>query len=432
MLENIIVFCDKPSDMKLFHYLKPLSPVLSQIGDENVRVLPNRSKLPSDCADGFGPLLEYDRADYYFCYHDVPFLVIEMTEHGYTGDMCMQRFARIAKAAEMKIPFISFAPLARTRYDELGGGAPSARRVSANMYRGFVRLTEIFSTPVVAVPWGVGENGIPLVLVRDDPARTGIAELFSLIDGLFSNHLSEMVSGKSILNAQEIQPYLEQTRRLSQRKNVRESEVQKEKLPFEAIENILCDPQNTYRLVPAGYFYRGKRAKLLAKACIDASVIRWAVLPSESVISIEAFLSKANEFFSDKPWFYYYSGYQWRSEPNIGIVTNLDFIKCRSKKGKTVYDRDQLLCVHWPRIFWDEASPVRQQLMGLLDTPQAPILQSRFRKAYCKKSTRGDTKVFGAWSDQTTVARVFRDVCDLVILNDAVIVGNKWRGCFEN
>ena len=150
------------------------------------------------------------------------------------------------------------------------------------------------------------------------------------------------------------------------------------------------------------------------------------------MISIEAFLSKANEFFSDKPWFYYYSGYQWRSEPNIGIVTNLDFIKCRSKKGKTVYDRDQLLCVHWPRIFWDEASPVRQQLMGLLDTPQAPILQSRFRKAYCKKSTRGDTKVFGAWSDQTTVARVFRDVCDLVILNDAVIVGNKWRGCFEN
>ena len=101
MLENIIVFCDKPTDMKLFHYLKPLSPVLSQIGDENVRVLPNRSKLPSDCADGFGPLLEYDRADYYFCYHDVPFLVIEMTEHGYTGDMCMQLFSRIAKAEEM-------------------------------------------------------------------------------------------------------------------------------------------------------------------------------------------------------------------------------------------------------------------------------------------------------------------------------------------
>jgi len=362
-----------------------------------------------------------------------------MTEHGYTGDMCMQRFARIAKTAEMKIPFIYFAPLARTRYDELDGDVPSARHVSANMYRGFVRLTEIFSTPVVAVPWGVGKNGIPLVLGRDDPARTGVAELFNLVDGLFLNHLSEMVSGKSILNAQEIQPYLEKTRHLSQRENVRESEVQKENLRFEAIENILRNPQNTYRLVPVEYFYRGKSFKLLAKACIDASVIRWAVLPSGSVISIEAFLSKANELFSDKPWFYYYSGYQWRSEPNVGIVTNLDIIKCRSKEGKTVYDRDQLLCVHWPRIFWDKSSPIRLQLMQSLNTPHSPLLQALSNEAYHKTGERpntgiihGGTNVFGAWSGRATVARIYRDVCDLIILNDAVVLGNKWRNYFEN
>ena len=156
------------------------------------------------------------------------------------------------------------------------------------------------------------------------------------------------------------------------------------------------------------------------------------------MISIDAFLPRAERLFSAKSWFYFYSGYQWRSEPNVGIVTNLDFIKCRTRRGKTVYDRDQLLCVHWPRIFWDHASPVRAQLTQQLNAPRSPLLTRLSEEAYRETGItpnvgiiRGSGKTFGAWSDRATVARIYRDVCDLIILNDAVILGNKWGDFIE-
>lgn len=439
MTEDIIVFCDKPTDVKLFNLLKRLSPILAKIKDSNVKVLPNRKSLPGRYGGGFGHLLDYDRADYYFCYDSRPFFVIEMTEHGYTGDQCMQRFARIAKTAEMGVPFVYFAPLSRTRYDELDSDTPSSRNVSADMYKGFVRLTELFNTPVIAVPWAVGENGIPLILGRDDPERTGIAELFRLIDGLFANHFAELISGQSILAAKELRPYLELTKRLSLRKNVRESDVRKEQLTFQEIADVIRAPQNTYRLMPKTYFYKGKSVKLLAKMCIDCADIRTVILPDGSELPVEQFLEKAGHVFRKTHWLYFYSGYQWRSEPNVGVVTNIDIIKCRSGNGKTIYDRDQLLCVHWPRIFWDKDSPARAAMQRALAAPKSPELERLAEEAYHATGKmpnigiiRNSPRVFGVWSDRATVARIYRDVCDLIILNDALIVGNKWGGCFED
>ncbi len=435
MNREIVVFCDKPTDAKLFNYLKGISPVLSQIPGQNVRVLPDRRALPPEYVKGFGELLDYDRADYYFCFREKPFLVVEMTEHGYTGDQCMQRFARIVKTAEMRIPFLYFAPTSRTRYDELDDASPSFRNVSADMYEGFVRLTEIFETPVIALPWGTGENGIPLILGQDDPDRTGISTLFGLIDSLVCSHFDEMVSGETIAHAAEIQPFIEATRALSLRKNVYGSEVKIPNLSFGVIENLILNPQKTFDMVPREYFYKGKAFKLLAFMSIEFSRITKAILPDNTEIPIAEFIRRCSPSFAACPWLYYYSGYQWRSEPNVGIVTNIDINMCRTQYGRTIFDRKQLLCVHWPRIFWDSDSPVRKQLLREAACPKtSPVLgpMARAAQAYSGKTPnldiiRGGSKVFGAWSDRATVARIYRKVCDLVILNDAVIVGNKWR-----
>lgn len=434
MNNEIVVFCDKPSDAKLFNYLKGISPTLSTIEEKNVRVLPNRNALPLEYVKGFGQLLDYDRADYYFCFHGKPFLVLEMTEHGYTGDQCMQRFARIAKTAEMGIPFIYFAPTSRTRYDELDVENPSFRNVSADMYEGFVRLTEIYQSPVVAVPWGTGENGIPLILGQDDPEHTGISTLFQLIDSLLCHHFEEMVKGNTIVHAAEIQPFITATKALSLRKNVQESEVKISNIPFSTIANLIRNPQNTFGLIPREYFYKGKSFKLLALMSIELSNITKAILPDNTEIPIESFIKRFSPEFDNHAWLYFYSGYQWRSEPNVGIVTNIDINMCRTQYGKTIFDRKQLLCVHWPRIFWEKNSGIRNQLLREVADPHTSTMLKTLTRAaqeYSGKTPnmgiiKGGSKVFGAWSDRATVARIYRSVCDLVILNDAVIVGDKW------
>lgn len=434
MFKDIKIYCDKPTDAKLLKFLKHYSTSLSKIPDINIDVLPDRKSLTSQLISGFGELLNYDRADFYFCYKGYPFFVIEMTEHGYTGDNCLQRFARITKTAEMRIPFIYFAPTSRTRYDELSNENPSYRNVSSDLYLGFTRLSEIYSTPVIAVEWKTGSNGIPLVLGADAPNDTGIAELFLLIDDLFENYLNDLIEHKSILNVPEIKKYIELTNELSLRENVRDSEVRYEYIDFNNIVLIINKTSKMFNIIPKEYFFKGKSHKLLALMAIKKSKITKAILPNNKEISIKEFFELYGKKFEEYKWLYYYSGYQWRSEPNVGIVMNIDITCCRKKDGKTIFDRDQLICVHWPRIFWDKNSKTRDTLLNQLSNKNS---DSEFNKLVKEaEEFKGNSvninfiqesvKAFGSWNDKATVARIYRDACDLVILNDAIIVGNKW------
>ncbi|WP_270573708.1 hypothetical protein [Candidatus Collinsella stercoripullorum] len=435
MLSNITVLCDKPTDAKLFNYLKKSNTELAKIPDSQVKVLPKLGSIQSPYREHLEPLLQFDRADYYFCLNGKPLVVVEVTEHGYTGDNCLQRFARIAKTAEVGVPFIYFAPVARTRYDELDNRNASYRNVNSDMYRGFVKLTKIYSVPVVAVPWKTGGNGIPLILGADDPKITGIEDLFNLVASLLVNHAKELYEGRSVLKCHELQKHLDYTAELAKNQNVRDSEVKHERLPFESIERLIERPSDRSILMPREYFFKGKAHKLLALMSLDHSSIKKCILPDNSSISLDEMFERYRERFSAKPWLYYYSGYQWRTEPNVGIVTNIDYVNCRSESGATVRDRNQFLCVHWPRIFWDKNSAVREMLLKdtaqvgssrLLEALSNEMEVSTGNKPNLRVISSGP-KVFGAWNDRVTVARIFRDTCDLVVLNDAVILGNMWE-----
>ena len=357
-----------------------------------------------------------------------------MTEHGYTGDNCLQRFARIAKTAERGIPFIYFAPVARTRYDELGRASASYRNVNSDMYRGFLRLTEIYSVPVVAASWNTGPDGIPLVLASEPPRKTGIEQLFNLVASLLVNHTDDLLFGRPVLHCAELEDSLHFTRDLAERNNVRESEVRYEGIYFSEIKNTIYDPSDRSVLMPRGYFFKGKAHKLFALMSLDASSIKRCILPDDSEITIEQMLDRYEQDFSQKKWLYYFSGYEWRSEPNVGIVTNIDYVYCRDSNGKTVSDRTQLLCVHWPRVFWNKQSHVRQQLLDDIQNKNSSTLLRGLAEEAVRTTHNtpnlailpSGNKVFGAWSNRSTVARVFRDLCDLIILNDVVILGNKW------
>ncbi|WP_394513099.1 hypothetical protein [Priestia aryabhattai] len=442
-LNDVVVLCDKPSDEKIFKQMQRHSTNLKEI--QGVEVLPLQWKkhLPDEYIEGMAPLLQFDRADYYFCYKGYPFLVLEMTEHGYTGDQCLQRFARISKTAEKQIPFIYFAPHSRTRFDELHQDKPSYRNVSSDLFSGFVKLMDIYDSPVVTLGWKTNDRGIPMKLAANSPEETGLKDLIELLDNLLSERLEEMINKSSINETESLKPHIQKTIELSEKSNVGKSEVRISGFSYSNVLDIVSDPLESLKYIPREYFMKGKSHKLITLMCVENSRINKLVLPNGQIIRFngkEELDSLLPDSLKQKPWLFYHSGYQWRSEPNVGIVTNIDINHCRSLNGKTTKDRDNLLVVHWPRVFFERTSTLRLSMLDSLGNNEesAPFMQLVAEKAALGRGRQNGEKfiqvtgkAIGAWNERATVARVYRDTCDLLILNDAIVLGNMWAEEFK-
>jgi hypothetical protein len=395
---RIEIWCDKASDVQLMQNLKELSPVLNQVTSIKVlpsyRVATSQERLIDDPFSRVWPLIEYDRPDYIFCYDRQPFLIVELTEHGYTGDNPLQRFSRIARAAECQVPFIYFSPFARTRYDEieLTDEETSSRKVSARLYQGFVRLSEIYGVPIIAVEWPVNKRGLPSkppTVASQEAIKAAMREIFgslmNLIEGILTRHLNDILKGQNILESQLLTPHLETTRSLAGRENTRQSDIRIPNVPYESILSLLTDPKMIFDYLPRQYFHKGKEQKLVALLAIEHSHIEHLHTLNGNMLAcprdrkaIERILSQ--EFFR-KRWTVLFSGYEWRSTPNNGILVNTDIILCRSQKGRTPRDRDQFLVVVWPRVFWNRDSESRRLLLADLQqtsiNPHHPNYETR-------------------------------------------------------
>ena len=119
--EDLLVLCDGESDAELFKKIRLCHPELRRIPAGQITTY-DQARFEGDDTPlrrAVQPLHIDDRPDFIFCYRDRPILIVEMTEHAYTGDNGLQRFARCAVAAENRLPFIYFGPLRRVRDDEL-------------------------------------------------------------------------------------------------------------------------------------------------------------------------------------------------------------------------------------------------------------------------------------------------------------------------
>jgi hypothetical protein len=111
--ENFEIWCDKPSDRELVIALGKISSFFAKI--KAIHTLPTRSveRLRANPdTQHVASLIEYDRPDLMIFYQKQPILVVEITEHGYTGDNPLQRFARAVRSAELGIPFVHFTRFA--------------------------------------------------------------------------------------------------------------------------------------------------------------------------------------------------------------------------------------------------------------------------------------------------------------------------------
>ncbi len=449
---HIRVYCDEEADKKLFLDFGKASPFLASIPKQNIEKLPSGSALHGPALASIVDLANYDRPDFIFLYQNKPVLVVELTEHGYTGDNPLQRFTRFATTAENTLPFIYFTPFSRVRDDELdlvGGNLASKRNVNTNVWKGMSRLSKIFDVPQIAIEWPLAANGKPR-----KPGISPSADVVSQIFGELINAIIKLLAlapkvavGQSIMDSPFVQEQQERLREQWRVSNAGDS-VTRGFLTNQSLKEFLQTPASILQKISLqNYFSHDKPERLLAFQCILASNIEH-ISASKSVFVKTGWPVKDLGSLLDRPVFnrplYYYTGYQWRSDPHCGVVVNLDYLRCRNDVGRSPIDRDSALVVFWPRVFYSDTSKAYQQINEQLELlangtgDMFDLFVGRYgshEEALARveqllgglTNRRARKKLIGFWGENTKQSRIFRQYCDLLVLADAVIVGNHWN-----
>jgi len=115
-------------------------------------------------------LISYDRPDIILTVNDVPKLVLEKTTEVPTGHNIGQRVGRIVKAAEHKVPAITFLPFDALKHGKFAGMC----NLNIRLLDAFLNMTKIHEIPILAMNWSADEDG---ELVRDDSQDKKLAML---------------------------------------------------------------------------------------------------------------------------------------------------------------------------------------------------------------------------------------------------------------
>jgi hypothetical protein len=419
-LSDIYVFCDEQSDKELLFELKKISPLLSQIPAGNINILPKgvqKAGLPEKLL----AVTNDDRSDFVFLHNDIPILIIECTEHGYTGDNPKQRFVRFSESARMKIPFIYFTPFSRVRDDEIDSERTASKRnVNTDVWRGMSKLTEIHKIPIVPIEWKLAPNQKPQKLgthPSGETIKTIYGELVTLVEIMLNNFIEEIVNQTDFTQSEIVLPYIKKTSDLGAISNTRGSEVY-HSLERENLISLISNPSKILDYVPRkAYFYKGKGAKLIALTCIDLSDIEKVVKPDGTILNTNNPAKDLDNILSQRIFksnLVYYTGYEWRSDPHCGVAVLLDLMECISKDGSK---REKTFILHYPRAFYSSESKAFQNVRKAITEPYKPT----------SSQLKNELDLVGVWSDRTKQARVFSNYCDLIILSDAILIGNRWQ-----
>ncbi len=432
---DIIVYCDEDADKVLFQKLKTLSHFLNHIPVSYIRTYPQISQAREKPAyTNIIGLFYLDRPDYIFTYKGKPILVVEMTEHAYTGDNGLQRFTRVASAAEMNVPFIYFGPLSRVRDDEFDQtddpSSLSKRSLTSDFFEGMVALRKQFGSLQIYSKWKNGANGKGIKLLPDSE-ESEYRELYGDLIKKIEAVVKEQVNPEHGLNTHPVLiKASEQLDLLSRKTNTRTSDV-KFRYDVTQTKNLLINPLILLNSM-TGYFDKGKPDKLIALFTLKCFK-RQRILVRDRVVEdkdeMEIMFQKiiSSQYFADGP-IVYYSGYKWRSDPHCGVAVNIFYRLCASNPAKPlplilIYPRISIAKSRQTEI--EEKMMKTQNLKGLFKKRYGEEYQNKFIK------TISSQNLFGTWASETKQGRIFMKYCSLIICNDGFIVGNELARILE-
>jgi hypothetical protein len=119
--------------------------------------------------------LEYDRPDIILADQGKPILVIERTIEVPTGHNVGQRFARLAAAAEAKIPLVYFGPYMAKKH---GGETAGPRYMNLRLFYALDVLSQINKAAVTTINWPVDKKCELLRTPEKDAEMKSYIELF--------------------------------------------------------------------------------------------------------------------------------------------------------------------------------------------------------------------------------------------------------------
>ena len=138
--------------------------------------------------------LEYDRPDIILVDSGLPILVIERTIEVPTGHNVGQRFARLAAAAEAKIPLVYFGPYMARKH---GGVTAGPRYMNLRLFYALDVLSNINNTAVTAINWPVDAD---CELLRTPEKDSRMKDYLDIFFNAYSNRDLE-ATNKAILNS---------------------------------------------------------------------------------------------------------------------------------------------------------------------------------------------------------------------------------------
>ena len=140
------IYCDSEVEA---YWFKSLCP--QRLKSAEVRKIARRGENPKI----IDQLVSYDRPDIILCDGLEPILVVEKTREVPTGHNVGQRFARLAKAAEMGVPSIYFLPYAAMKHGEHA----NICQINPRLLLALIRMSELHKTTCCSFNWPASEDG---------------------------------------------------------------------------------------------------------------------------------------------------------------------------------------------------------------------------------------------------------------------------------
>lgn len=154
-------------------------------------------------------VLLYDRPDIVLCDDSgAPALVVERTIEVPSGHNVGQRFARLAAAAEARVPVVYFGPYAARKH---GGGTSGPRYMNLRLFAALDHVSDVNGSAVTCINWPVDED---YEVVRETSKDDRIRAFLDLFFDAYDNR-EQVDVNEAIMSSEFEEEQLEERRRFA-------------------------------------------------------------------------------------------------------------------------------------------------------------------------------------------------------------------------
>jgi hypothetical protein len=178
------VLYDEPQEAAWFKRLHPALEDAREVPISEARQWPNVAGV-----------LGYDRPDIVLLADDRPILVVEETVEVPSGHNVGQRFARLAAAAEHRVPCLYFGPYVARKH---GGATEGPRYMNLRLFGALDAMTRVTGSAVTTINWPVDED---CEVRRDAEKDADVQEYMATLLALYKGQAAKDLNASLLASA---------------------------------------------------------------------------------------------------------------------------------------------------------------------------------------------------------------------------------------